>query len=241
MATNLGQPDDDDDLYLARGQEVESYRPPMQGDIYKGIKIPGLEDVDYEYVMVIVHPCTMRAGAQVRARIEVVPVTKYQKVPLRKWPDSHPRVFPLPALVPDEPKEHFAARFDDRGMVPSSALSPDLRIACLSEKGVLLLQQREIFARSRLDVPLDALRDASLPVLVEAELQTDWNEDLARLRIERGEDEREALEAEAVAFDDFMSAPHGSGSLRDQLKETHLHAQVRRAVREEIRSRLAAS
>lgn len=238
MATNLGQPDDEDDLYLARGKEVEPYRPLMQGDIFKGISIPGLEDIEYEYVMVMVHPCTMRAGARVRDRIEMVPVTAYEKVPLRRWPDSHPRVFPLPALLPDQPKVHFAARFDERGMVPSTALTPDLRVAYLSEKGVLLLQQREIFARSRLDVPLDALRHASLPVLIEAELQTDWNDDLARRRIDAGEGELEALEAEAIEFDSFLSVTHSSGSLREQLRQTHLHAQVRRAVRDEIRARI---
>jgi hypothetical protein len=39
LATNLAQPDDEDDLYLARGEEVEPYRPLMQGDIFKGIAL----------------------------------------------------------------------------------------------------------------------------------------------------------------------------------------------------------
>lgn len=74
-------------------------------------------------------------------------------------------------------------------------------------------------------------------VLVEAELQEDWNLKLVGSRVERGDDFASALREESIAFDQFVGQP-SEAPLREQLKTEHLQASVRRAVRQEIDRRL---
>jgi hypothetical protein len=212
----------------------------MQGDIFSGITIPGV-GIEHTHAMVIAHPCVMRSGAHLHERIEMIPVVKSQKLRLDKWADGHYRLCPLPSLKPATPKDaDYAARFDQRGMVESRLLTPDARIACLSEKGVLLLQQREVHNRCRFVVPLDKLEEASVPVLLEVELGEDWNEQIVPLHLAAGQALEAALRAEETHFDSFLkSAPGGGESLRKQLGVDHLRASVTRALKAEIKRRVS--
>jgi hypothetical protein len=239
--TQLGRPESEDDLYLARGDEVEPYRPLLQGDVFSEVFIPGVEIV-HEFAVVASHPCSMRRGAVLRERLQLLPVTTYPHVPLDDWPVGHFRVFPLPSLDPARSGHHFAAIYEEVGMVRSSELTPHRRVATLTERGILLFQQRQIFNGSRADISLSTLAKASAAVLAEAELLEDWNAALAAARCEAGEDLLDVLPDEAAAFDAFLSAPAsaGSESLRDMLRTEHLRPAVRRAVRAEIARRVAA-
>ncbi len=64
--TDLDAPDDPDDLYLARG-DVTIALPIMQGDVYDGVTVPGLSEEPLT-VAIVMHPCSMRAGAHLRAK-----------------------------------------------------------------------------------------------------------------------------------------------------------------------------
>lgn len=236
MSARLEEPSSCDELYLARMGEVQPFRPILQGDIFREVTIPGVA-LAHELVMVISHPCSMRAGPALREAIKAVPVTEYEEVPLSRWPDSHYRVFPLPDLVGSI--GHHAARFDWIGMVASSELRHERRIACLSERGMLLLQQRFTFSDTRAVIGLDTLETATASVLEEVELLEEWNEQLVPLH---ASDVETALADEASAFDQFLQTEVEPGlTLRAMLREQHRRAAVRRSVREEIARRALAA
>lgn len=239
MTTQLGRPASEEDLYLARGADVEPFRPVLQGDIFSSVVIPGV-DVEHGYAMLASHPCSMRQGASLRPRLQMIPVVTYQDVPFQQWPLSQYRVFPLPHLDPARPSRHFAAMYEEVGMVKAVELTPDRRAACLSERGILLFQQRQIYNASRADISLATLEEASAAVLAEAELLEDWNRALLNRRVETGEEVISALAAEAAEFEAILSSPPEGedASLRDMLKIQHRRPNVRRVVRREIMRRL---
>jgi len=231
----LGKPGSEDEIYLARGDEVEPFRPIIQGDIFRDVTIPSLE-ATHDLAMVIAHPCNMRAGAVLRPRVQMVPVLRHEPLTFDEWPEGHFRFFPLPNLLLDN--KHYAARLDETGMVESAMLTCGRRVACLENTGLLLLQQRYIHSLTRAVVQLATLDAASAHILAEVELQEDWQATLARLRIERGESAADALGAESAAFDEFLGViENGGSSLRDQLQDRFRRSDVRRRIRQEIARR----
>ena len=233
MEIPLGQPTSDDDLYLCLEADVEPFRPVMQGDVFR-VKIRGV-DVEHEMAMVISHPCNIRAGAALRRALAMIPVVRYRRVPFDEWPSGHFRVFPLPNLLDGA---EYAAQFDEIGMVLSERLTPENRVACLSESGILLLQQRRVFAETRAVIQVETLEEASHGVLTEAELLEDWNRALVPIRQRQGDALSEALRLETEAFDDFLGPPSVSSSLRAKLQKRALVPEVRRTVRVEIARRV---
>ncbi len=231
----LDSPTEPQEIYLARGEEVDAYRPVCQGDVFLDVEIPGLEPS--HGAMVIAHPCTMRAGPRLRPKVTVIPVAEHPGVALGRWATQHLRVFPLPALDSDQPDRHYAARFDEFGTVPTETLQLDKRTAILSQRGMLLLQQRFIHSLSRAEIPLSMLLKASAAVLEELELQENWNLAFVAPEAQDGSDLLERLEAEAHAFDDLLSAAEQDATLRDRLQVPEARAEVRRAVNEAIRER----
>jgi hypothetical protein len=233
MQTRLGHPTSDDDLYLGLEDDVDPYRPVMPGDVFR-VKIRAVE-VDHELAMLVAHPCNMRKGPHLRRSLPMIPVVPYRRVPFDEWPNGHFRVFPLPNLVAGA---EYAASFDEIGMVLSERLTPEARVACLSENGILLLQQRRVFADTRAIVKLETFERAAHSVLAEAELLEDWNRALVPVREQHEEPLRDALRAEAEAFDFFLGDSSDERSLRAKLRNRTLVPEVRRAVRGEIARRV---
>jgi hypothetical protein len=126
-------------------------------------------------------------------------------------------------------------------MVRSEELNLDTRIACLSEDGIRILLQRFFACFARVKVGLNTLGKALLGPLSEAELLEDWNEALARPRVESGVDRADALLTEAEEFDAFLGTTEGGSgvTLRDELTDAVSAARVRRRIREEIGRRQA--
>lgn len=229
----LDRPESADDLYLDRGDPTEPWRPIMQGDVFTGVVIPHARD--HEAIQITTHPCTMR-GAQGRLKpvLQAAPVVNYQQVPLENWRTGHLRVLPLPDLQGADSAPR-AALFDQVGLFLTDELDLDRRLACLSDEGILLLQQRFVCCLTRVNLKLSTLDVASRHVLEEAELLEEWNETLARPRVGDGEDLASVLEDEAAEFDALLSA--GDPQLRLGLLDPATRAQVRRAVRQEIVAR----
>jgi hypothetical protein len=148
---------------------------------------------------------------------------------------------PLPALGVDLEAQAHAAMFEEPATVSSELLDSSRRVALLTDRGVMLLQQRYIHNHCRLVAPLSALQEVSAPVLEEIELQESWNLALAAPQLQAGADPGTVLEQEADAFDSLLqSVPTGyTSSLRDLLKDPTARATVRRAVENAIAGRRA--
>ncbi len=174
----------------------------------------------------------MRKGARLVDRVKAHPVTSYQELDLEQWVDSHFRVFPLPDLIGGG---HYAARFDEIGMVASADLTFDRRVATLSDQGIVMFQQRQIFADTRAVLSLDRLQQVSAAVLAEAELLEEWNERLV------GDGDVGKLGSEATAFDKLLSTKQSEVALRDMLRDPARRSHVRRVVRAAIREREGAA
>lgn len=222
----LDQPADDDEIYSAREDEVVRGRPVMQGDVFVEIPLAGFDEpVD---VALLAHPCTMRgAGGELKPRILAARVSSHEYVPPHRWPEGHFRFFPLPALRTDNGADrHFAVAFEDISVVSPDDLGVTKRIACLSARGIYLLQQRFVSSLTRVVVPLNDLRQACEHVLEEADLQEEWVEALAPTH---------EIEREVAAFTELMDS-----GLRDALRDPTRRSQVRKAVAREIAARKEA-
>lgn len=160
---------DAEDLYEERGA-VSYARPLLQGDVFAGVPVPGLS-TEALTVQIVTHPCSMRRGTDLNDRIQVVPVETYQRV--SDW-GGHVRVMPLPDLLEDG--GYHAAKFVDLSAAAAGELTVDKRIASLSQRGILVLQQRLVMHSTRVDMSVAVFREQSAPVLAEAEMQEIWTE-----------------------------------------------------------------
>jgi hypothetical protein len=203
----------------------------LQGDVFAGVAVPNT-GVEHEYAMIIAHPCNMRTGAVLRPKMKMIPVTAHEHIPFERW-SRVVRVFPLPDMLGDG--KNFAARFDDVGMVDSENLTVSSRVCSLTDRGILMLQQRYVYSDTRALIEMSTLGEAAAAVLAEAELLEQWNERLVLPSGIEGLEFEELLAEQARLFDDFLSRPvEGSIALRGMLQDEHRRAFVRRSVREEI-------
>lgn len=218
-----------DDLYDERGDVARS-RMIFQGDVFRDVMLPGFDDSP-QTVQVVAHPCSMRAGTKLHKRITVAPVVRNQQITGDGWNGSI-RIMPLADLIDGK---HYAAKFIDITAAPSELLSLDQRIATLSDRGIYVLQQRLIKHYTRLEVEPPVLARQSAPVIWELHQQRDWTETVL-------DDEAswtdENLKTEEEAFDTWLS--EGDPSRRDQLKEEHAHADLRRQAIQAALARAAA-
>lgn len=228
MVAELDIPGSAEELYLARGDPVEPWRPIATGDVFVGPQIPGC--AEHELIIVLAHPCSLRRGVDLVERVQALPIAEHQDIALAHWKDRHFRVMPLPELRGEGTAPH-AARLTEFGMVPREALDLDQRICCLSDLGIVLLQQRFFHNQSRVKVGLDSLFAASAPVLAEIELWEQWNETVVEPRAGSDHSRSELLAAEAAAFDQILRSAHPSGTdLRSALMIQLHRAGVRRRV-----------
>jgi hypothetical protein len=139
------------------------------------------------------------------------------------------RVMPLPDLVPGEGMtDTLAVSFDEVGTIATAHLPVTSRVACLSDFGILVLQQRHVNHYTRYVVETAVLYEQTVPMLTEVELLEDWLS--ASL-----EDDTPNWEArcrtETTAFTDFVDA------MRNDLRDPYRRSSVRSRVRQEIQTR----
>ncbi|HXG40090.1 MAG TPA: hypothetical protein VNJ28_04030 [Candidatus Limnocylindrales bacterium] len=227
---DLDRPSSADELYLARGDEVEPYRPILTGDVFEGIVVPGT-DADAGLAMVVAHPCSMRRGAHMRPYVQMAPVRDGDPIGLTAWGRGHYGVMPLPGLrAPDDLRDR--AVFEDACRVPTEWLHRARRLACLSPQGILLLLQRLTFNVTRHAVELETLKKAIDYVLEEAELLEEWMR--ARLDLAGGEHLENVaarIREQEEAFDEVLRREVDGKTLRDLLRNPESRATVRREVR----------
>lgn len=223
---DLESPSATDDLYRYRAPDVPQSRPIIQGDVFRDVTIPGIEE-DPGLAMVLTHACSMRQGASLRAHLLMGRVALQDRPIDLPWKGNF-GVMPLPALVIDQAEMQFALNFDEIGTVSTGELDLDRRIACLDDHGICLLNQRNAHYFTRVVVETAVLYEQSANVLTEAELLENW---LAAGISEADADWQERMVVETIEFDSVL------GPWRGDLKQPALRAGVRGRVNREIRSR----
>ena len=96
--------------------------------------------------------------------------------PTAQWRSGYFRQMPLPDL--DD--KHQAADFSFIRSIRASELTVNQRIACLSQFGVNLLQQRLVFHLTRFVAPTRDLDSAFSHTFTEVELLEEWVETLTK-------------------------------------------------------------
>lgn len=227
----LDSPTSDEDLYLTVGDDILATRPVSQGDVFDGITLPGFPTGHHDSILLVTHPCSLRAGPHLKARVQAAPVTRGQHLPPARWPSAFQRHLPLPGL----PKGDFMAALTETGIVTPEQLEASRRVAVLSEHGTLLLQQRLVWSLTHAVIGLDTLEEYSAPAFAEIELLEEWNEQLcAGLE---GDDLARQIVAEAVEFERYIRS---DTDIQERLQVPSTRGDARRLARDEIRRRAAA-
>lgn len=231
MAATLDVPDDNEAIYLAVGEVVDDLRPINQGDVYRGIRLPGFPDGDHDIIILTTHPCSLRAGPKLKPRLQAAPVRRGKQIAPHEWATSYLRQMPLPTLCDDK---SYMATLTESSVVTPAQLDGAERIAALSETGILLLQQRLVWALAHAVIGRDTLADFSAPAFAEIEMLEEWNEGLCSA----DEPDRPArLAAIAEQFEEHIRTTTLQADLADATKR----GDARRRLREELRRRTEAS
>ncbi len=222
---DLESPQNPDELYRYRGSETCIARPVFQGDVFEDIEIPGLDDGP-GLAIVLTHPCTMRGKySALRPILTAGRVKSYREVTLPWYREF--KVLPLPNLL-EGSTDSYAAFFDEAGLVKATDLDVRRRVACLDDRGVLLLQQRQAHHFTRHVVETESLFEHTAGLLTEAELFEEWIEASVPDDAEAWLEQRDIRTKE---FDEFIE-PH-----RRNLNQISHHASVRTMTRKEIAER----
>ncbi|MEV7347005.1 hypothetical protein [Streptomyces sp. NPDC093544] len=163
------------DLYRALGEEVESCRPYLTGDVFMGVETATADGARKKRdVMIIQHPCVLRTnGVDLVSQLLVARVQQHP--PIEDW-GKYGKLMPLPGLFPNaasERKKHCAAMFDSLFLVTPQQLG-DARVACLSQVGINTLLQRWVFHSSRATILTHTFDEANFHVFEEADVIEDW-------------------------------------------------------------------
>ena len=219
-----------DDLYVARGDEVNPLRPLFTGDVVADMAVPGVQDGGM--AIVVAHPCSMRGkDAQLEPRVLVAAVEeRAKKIGIAAWIKGHFGLMPLPDLL--ESGNLWVARLDDIGKALTADIVAAARVACLSPFGVNLLQQRFIWRLTRHEVPTFQLHEASAHVFEEADLLEEWSDTVCAAGM--------SPEQAATSFEAFIRKDCGDGkTLQGHLRDPQRRSSVRVACRDEAK-RVAA-
>lgn len=209
-------------LYLARGEEVNANRPLFTGDVILDIPIPGVQDAGP--AIIVAHPCSIRgtAGRLLDPTLAAA-VRPQDQISRKSWPDGFYDRSPLPELGD---LGYCVTWLDQIGRAETDRVVDATRIACLSEYGINVLQQRLTFHLTRVAVPTHQFHEAFAHTMIEADLLEDWTDTLT----EAGRSTPEAVSM----FEEFIR--RGEPSLQDQLLDPERRASVRVACAREARS-----
>jgi len=218
-----------DDLYLARGEDVNPLRPLFTGDVVADLAIPGIQDGGM--AAIAAHPCSMRGrDARLEPRVLAAAVAGSGKIGRTAWVTGNFGLMPLPDLL--EAGQLWVARLDDIGKALTADVMAGMRVACLSPFGVNLLQQRFIFRLTRHEVPTFLLQEASAHVFEEADLLEEWSDTVCAAGMSQ--------ERAAASFETFLRGDRGGGNtLQGDLRDAQRRSSVRTACRTEA-ARVAA-
>lgn len=210
------------ELYLARGDEVNPNRPLFTGDVVLDVAIPGVQDAGP--AIFVAHPCSIRgATGQLLDRTLVAAVRPHEQISRKNWPDGFYDRSPLPET---ENIGYCVTWLDHIGRAETDQVVSSARIACLSEYGINILQQRLTFHLTRVAIPTHQFHEAFAHTMIEADLLEEWIDTVTTTG-------RSASEAVSL-FEEFIR--RGDPSLQNQLLDPERRASVRVACAREARS-----
>lgn len=217
-----------DELYLSRGEDVNPRRPLFTGDVLLDVPIPGVQEGGM--AMLVAHPCTMRGrNAELRPRLLLAAVQPSDPVGRSAWTHGFFNRMPLEDLL--QPGDLFVACLDETGNgLASDALASE-RIACLSAFGINLLQQRQVWHLTRLEVETVRFQEAFSHTLEEADLLEEWSDELCPAGM--------SMQDAASSFEEFLREVHNDRTLQNDLRDPQRRSAVRIACRTEARTRAA--
>jgi hypothetical protein len=208
-------------LYRARGDEVNPLRPYYTGDVFQHVRIAEVQEDGFGIIMS--QACTMRGpDGSLKETLWVAPVRPNDPIPATAWPKHHIRQMPLPELIGGD---FYVVDLPNMGRARTEGLRNDTRIACLEEFGVNMLHQRMINNMSRVEVPLHQITEFTTANFLEADLLEEFSDTVCAAGVPH---------AEAVAaFEELMSQPASTGArrLRTGLRNPSLRSSVRKTVR----------
>ena len=206
------------ELYLARGDDVNPNRPVFTGDVFRNIGIPGVQTEGVG--LVVAHPCSFRVGnGRLAECVLMARVEPIGKQGARAWAKRFFDRMPLEDVEGEH--SYWAAHLDKVGRAVASDLLATERLACLSEFGVNMLQQRLTFYLTRAEIPTSKFNEAFGHTFDEAELLEEWTDTL----VDAGQTKEEA----ATEFETFVRA--GNPSLQERLRNPEYRSAVRKACR----------
>ena len=119
----------------------------------------------------------------------------------------------------------MSRHLDEIGKAKTDDIRGSRRLACLSEFGLNLLQQRLVWHMTRFAVPTYQLYEVSAHTIEEADILEDWNDIVCG---PGGMAEKDA----AALLEEFLRADRGDGrTLQHDLRDPQRRAAVRSACR----------
>jgi hypothetical protein len=216
----LDTPDDLFALFLASGSEAAGFvmRPAFTGDIYKL--------TNERLVMLVQHPCAMRKGAELSARLLVCDVTVNNGGVPRDWSRGHFKRMFLPPIA----DESYAAELDSIDVIDRAELEAGNRVAILSAHGVNVLVQRWLHHNSRVVVPTITINSQTAGPFEEADLVGDACDELVGAGM--------ALELALEEIDAWLSERFSDpgSSRREMLGDPQQRSSIRTALRQQTRT-----
>jgi hypothetical protein len=211
-----------DEIYLGSDRASNPFRPIFTGDIF---------EVDGDRrVMVVEHPCAMRAGSRVADTVLVAPIASHNSMNHQRWSDGYYDKFPLPEL--DGEGTFFAASFNQFERCSTDMLTSANRLACFLPLGVNMLQHRLVWYLTRCHVSTAKFDDAFACYYEEADIIEEWVEEAASRQVD-----------ENLALDDIEAAlgeiGDGAQSFREMLRDAQRRSFVRRTMRQRAKDRYA--
>jgi hypothetical protein len=202
-----------EELYLARGEEVNPNRPLFTGDIVADVPVPGVQDGGP--AIVIAHPCSIRGSSgSLLDRTLMGAVARHHRVSRQQWGDGFFDRMPLPDL----PHLGYCVAWLDRiGRAETALITRSSRLACLSEFGINMLQQRLVCHLTRAEIATFQFHEAFAHTMIEADLLEEWNDSLIAAGY--------PIEEATARFEEFIRS--GTPSHQEQLLDPQRRASVR--------------
>lgn len=212
-SVELESPDDPDDLYLARGDEIDlfSERPLFTGDV--------LTLADGCAVSLLQHPCSMRYGLELVPNLIVADVKPWSMKPPSDWTQHAKRMF-LPEFQSDET---MTIDFVTVKTISSDQAKHATRTAILSQRGVNLLLQRWVNHLTRVVVPTASVHESIAAEHEEADLIGEMAGDLVTAGIPR--------EEAGTLVDNWLNTKENGKPRRARLRDKQAHSALRRGLR----------
>jgi hypothetical protein len=86
------------ELYLARGGDVNPYRPLLTGDVFGDADIPGVQTGGMG--IIVSHPCSMRGtGGRLQEALLMAAVASSHRIGKSAWETGYSGLMPLPDLL----------------------------------------------------------------------------------------------------------------------------------------------